>query len=743
MNFNVILLVLLVSNNLYFVAGQCSCSDSNGLGSSPVPSSGFCFRVWAPHPSSGVLIPKGSSSWNNSTMVKNGEVFSTCISTAQIGDGYLYYFDYNGTQFTRLDPYSQDLVLSGDVNSPNFSYSRIHNPNFTWAATPVGFPVSIERAIIYEMFLPAYGGHEWTNVSSTEPSTPFYVAASKLDHFVSLGITHIELMPTGTFCGIPDELGYTPCAIMTPMVAWGGYIGLKYFVNLANQKGIAVIMDVVFNHMSVINNVQTILNDYDGFTGDSESEFGGTGIMLNGTYFYETPIIESKYKSGYAPSPWGPRPKYNEVYVAQWITDVVTTLISDYHISGFRFDSTGCIHSNCSKPDNNAGWQLLQNLTTKLNQMVSPSTNLILVAEDNSLFVTQSVDNTSFCSLGGPNCTDIECTPDGISVCGGLGFSAQWYGSFFPTILSQLIGNDISLNKLPGNIEPNISIIAQTLLDCTTMGGRVVFVENHDASEPPKYFGLLGAWGRMAADASESIPSNSVHNLTWWTYRKSQLAVSLMCVASCGIPMIFQGQEFMQYVYVFDSNLLTSGNSTSFMQAFIDIFAIRKSEPSLFFNASSGNIIQTNDQYKIAVIQKSNLLIIINVGNQDFVGWKLENLEYSNIFYDVIFSGDNFLYGCQSSITQNCTQKTSMYTSFGLNQQVQIINGIGTVNVPMWSVLILKVSTNKVNPSNNANPSNNVNPSNNPSNSVINNPNPIYHHIFAYLLVLAYALAII
>lgn len=73
----------------------------------------------------------------------------------------------------------------------------------------------------------------------------------------------------------------------------------------------------MWNHASSDN----ILNLYDGYK-------GSTGL---GIYFYD---------DGRAETPWGPRFDYDNAVVSQWIVDSIDMFLTDYHISGFRWDST-------------------------------------------------------------------------------------------------------------------------------------------------------------------------------------------------------------------------------------------------------------------------------------------------------------------------------------------------------------------------------------------------------------------
>ena len=125
----------------------------------------------------------------------------------------------------------------------------------------------------------------------------FTTAAEKLPYLAKLGVNMIELMPVATFCDQADGWGYNPCAPYAVMNAFGGYKGLKMFVNAAASYGIGVMLDVVWNHADSGN----ILEKFD--------TYGGTAG--NGIYFYEG--------STTAETLWGPRPAYDTPQVVDYI----------------------------------------------------------------------------------------------------------------------------------------------------------------------------------------------------------------------------------------------------------------------------------------------------------------------------------------------------------------------------------------------------------------------------------------
>ncbi len=71
--------------------------------------------------------------------------------------------------------------------------------------------------------------------------------SDKLDYLAELGVTHVELMPVAAFAG-RHGWGYDGVALYAVHEPYGGPDALKRFVNAAHGKGLAVLLDVVYNH---------------------------------------------------------------------------------------------------------------------------------------------------------------------------------------------------------------------------------------------------------------------------------------------------------------------------------------------------------------------------------------------------------------------------------------------------------------------------------------------------------------
>ena len=147
---------------------------------------------------------------------------------------------------------------------------------------------------------------------------PSPMRSSKLGHLKRLGVNAVQIMPAMEFAG-DISWGYNPAHIFAVESAYGGPEGFKAFVEAAHRSGIAVILDVVYNHFGP--------SDLDlwQFDGWSENDKGGI-------YFY------NDWRSD---TPWGDtRPDYGRSEVRQFIRDNALYWLDEYHLDGLRFDMT-------------------------------------------------------------------------------------------------------------------------------------------------------------------------------------------------------------------------------------------------------------------------------------------------------------------------------------------------------------------------------------------------------------------
>ncbi len=139
-----------------------------------------------------------------------------------------------GDGLTITDPAAH--ALHDGVFGPG---QAVDHQAFRWtdAGWDGGRGADRRRASIYEL-----------HVGTFTARGTFDGAIARLDHLVDLGVSHIELLPCATFMG-RRGWGYDGVMWWAPHHAYGGVVGMKRFVDAAHRHGIAVLLDVVYNHL--------------------------------------------------------------------------------------------------------------------------------------------------------------------------------------------------------------------------------------------------------------------------------------------------------------------------------------------------------------------------------------------------------------------------------------------------------------------------------------------------------------
>ena len=454
-------------------------SSQSGMGAIPF-SGGVAFRVWAPNVD-GVSVAGDFNGWSSSAHSLDSEgngFWSADVPVAKIDQQYKFVI-HEGTNppIFKNDPYARDVVSS-------VGNSIIVDLNFNWLPTSFSMPTWNEL-IIYEM-------HVGTFNDDIDPGLgTFRSIKAKLPDLQALGINAIHVMPASEF---PGDLswGYNPSHPFAIESVFGPPKDLKEFVQTAHDFGIAIIMDVVFNHFGG--------NDLDlwRFTSWNQNDKGGI-------YFYND-------RRDF--TPWGPRPDYGRGEVRQYIRDNVWMWLEEYRCDGLRFDATAFIRNifgNNNDPANDIpeGWNLMQWLNDEINSRQSWK---ITIAEDirNNDWITKDVG------------------------AGGAGFDAQWSTEFVRPIRDTL--------TTPNDQDRNMFAVRDAIYHRygTDAFERIIYTESHDEvarslnlQERPDHYRLPEAIWRGHADS-------------WFARKRSTLGTALLFTTP-GIPMIFQGQELLEW----------------------------------------------------------------------------------------------------------------------------------------------------------------------------------------------------
>jgi 1,4-alpha-glucan branching enzyme len=322
-----------------------------------------------------------------------------------------------------------------------------------------------------------------TSTSGKGGSGQFDEVIARLPYLKSLGVNALEIMPLMAF---PSEhsWGYSLTNPFAVEPGYGGPDGLKRLVDVAHALGIALIIDIVLNHFGPDN---LDLWQYDGW-----SENGKGGI-----YFYNDQR---------AWTPWGEnRPDFGRGEVRQYLRDSALLWLEEFRFDGLRVDATLFIRNtrgeeNHPEGDLAEGWTLMQWINDEVERFFP---GRLLIAEDlqRNEWITKPVSE------------------------GGLGYQTQWDPAFVHPIRQSVVTPDDAARSM---------VEVAHAIEFTYNGDpaqRVIYSESHD----------------QVANGQARVPQEIDPKDTegYYARKRSTLAAGLV-MTSPGIPMLFEGQEFLE-----------------------------------------------------------------------------------------------------------------------------------------------------------------------------------------------------
>lgn len=346
-------------------------------GSKIVGSDSVLFRVWAPLATQ-VDVVGDFNGWQENqsvlTNVGNG-YWEGVINKLHENEIYKYIIHrQNGDMTFRIDPATRETVDSDTDNATN--HGIIVNTDFNW--TPFSSP-AFDNLIIYQCHIGSFCGRN-DGLQRDNWCATLLDVISKLDYIKSMGFNAIALLPVQEFRG-DRSWGYNPSFYYTLESDYGKPCDLRQFVDECHKRGLAVLFDVVFNHISNI-----------------DSSF----------WHFDDGTINS-YLSDFE-TPWGLSPAFWQEGIKEFFFSNLEMYFNEYNADGIRFDSTRYIEYN--KGLGNDGWEFMQYLTY-FSKMYYP--DKYLIAED---------------------------VPSNDSIITSAGFHATWYKSAYECILNALNGDD-------------------------------------------------------------------------------------------------------------------------------------------------------------------------------------------------------------------------------------------------------------------------------------------------------------
>lgn len=260
------------------------------------------FRLWAPAADRVQLCLDPDTAHPNclSMSVDPDGWFSLTTPEARAGSRYVYHID---GRHRVPDPASRfqpdDVHGASEVIDP-LSWEWTDT---TWTGRPW------HEAVIYEL-----------HVGSFTESGEFTGVQAKLDHLVNLGVSALELMPVADFPG-RRNWGYDGVALFAPESRYGRPEQLKALIAAAHERGLMILLDVVYNH------------------------FGPEGNYL---HLYAPEFFSRKHLT-----PWGGAINYDDAgshWVREFVIHNALYWLEEYRFDGLRLDAVHAIYDD-SLPD--------------------------------------------------------------------------------------------------------------------------------------------------------------------------------------------------------------------------------------------------------------------------------------------------------------------------------------------------------------------------------------------------------
>jgi maltooligosyltrehalose trehalohydrolase len=416
------------------------------------------FEVWAPRAST-MDVKIGNEKFPLEKKPRG--YWSAAVEEA--GPGTDYGFVVDGLEPALPDPRSEWQPYGVHGNSRVVDHTAFAWNDSGWQAPP------LSSALIYELHLGTF------TAEGTLQS-----AEGRLDYLKDLGVTHVELMPIANFPG-QRGWGYDGVDLYAIFNAYGEPDDLKRFVDFAHGKGLAVLLDVVYNHLGPVGNY----------------------LGKFGPYFTHSHT-----------TPWGDAVNFEEAgatEVRRFLIDNALMWLRHYHIDGLRLDA---VHAYVDR----SAIHFLEEITGEVRRLeAAMGKHFVLIAESD---------------LNDPRIVKAE-------EAGGYGLDAQWSDDFHHALFSVISGERAGYYADFGSL----AHLAKSLRCVFVYDGNyseyrgrnhgrqvvglsghrfIWFVQNHDQ------IGNRAQGERVSHEAGVG---------------RAKIAAALVLTAPF-VPMLFQGEEF-------------------------------------------------------------------------------------------------------------------------------------------------------------------------------------------------------
>jgi len=416
------------------------------------------FEVWAPRAST-MDVKIGNKKFPLGKKPRG--YWSAAVEEA--GPGTDYGFVIDGLEPALPDPRSQWQPYSAHGESRVVNHAAFAWRDSGWQAPP------LSSALIYELHLGTF-----------TPEGTLQAAEGRLDYLKDLGVTHVELMPIANFPG-KRGWGYDGVDLYAIFNAYGEPDDLKRFVDACHGKGLAVLLDVVYNHLGPVGNY----------------------LGKFGPYFTHSHT-----------TPWGDAVNFEEAgatEVRRFLIDNALMWLRDYHIDGLRLDA---VHAYVDR----SAIHFLEEITGEVRRLeAAMGKHFALIAESD---------------LNDPRIVKAE-------EAGGYGLDAQWSDDFHHALFSVISGERAGYYADFGSLAQLAKSLRCVFVydgNYSEYRGRnhgrqivglsghrfIGFVQNHDQ------VGNRAQGERVSHEAGVG---------------RAKIAAALVLTAPF-VPMLFQGEEF-------------------------------------------------------------------------------------------------------------------------------------------------------------------------------------------------------
>lgn len=269
------------------------------LGARPLDEGCCCFTVWAPRAKEVEVSLISPLKREHPLEKKEQGYWSAVLENVPPGARYFYVLN---KKLQRPDPASHFQPEGVHRFSEVVDHSQFSWEDSLWQGIP------LKRMVLYEL-----------HVGTFTPQGTFQAVIPRLDQLKKLGVNTLSLMPVAQFPG-ERNWGYDGVFPFAVQNSYGGPEGLKTLVNACHDKGLAVVLDVVYNHLGPEGNY---LHDY-------------------GPYFTQ------KYQT-----PWGDAVNLDDAWsdqVRRFFIQNALHWFQNYHMDGLRLDAVHAITDMSAYP---------------------------------------------------------------------------------------------------------------------------------------------------------------------------------------------------------------------------------------------------------------------------------------------------------------------------------------------------------------------------------------------------------